>query len=69
MAAWRFYNNPRIAFHELVEPLQKYTRQRLAATRAPVVLLMHDWCKLSYPGLPPSVIRRNWPRPTITGMS
>lgn len=50
MAAWRFYNNGRIEFSELIEPLREYTRRQLTATEAPVVMLVHDWCKLSYPG-------------------
>jgi hypothetical protein len=50
MAAWRFYNNPRIELVELIQPLREYTRQRLAVAPAPVVMLVHDWCKLSYPG-------------------
>ena len=50
MGAWRFFNNPRISFAELIEPLRKSARQALAATGAPVVMLVHDWCKLSYPG-------------------
>jgi hypothetical protein len=49
MAAWRFYNNPRVELSELVEPLRDYARQQLAVTSAPVVLLVHDWSKLSYP--------------------
>lgn len=50
MAAWRFYNNARVEFRELIEPLREYTRRQLAATKAPVVMLVHDWSKLSYPG-------------------
>jgi hypothetical protein len=50
MAAWRFYNNPRIEMVELIEPLREYARRQLAQTDAPVVMLVHDWCKLSYPG-------------------
>jgi hypothetical protein len=50
MAAWRFYNNPRIEMGELIEPLREYARRRLAQSDAPVVMLVHDWCKLSYPG-------------------
>ena len=50
MAAWRFYNNPRVEMGELIEPLREYARQQLAATKAGVVMLVHDWCKLSYPG-------------------
>lgn len=49
MAAWRFYNNPRVDFDELIEPLRDYARQQLAVTSAPVVMLVHDWSKLSYP--------------------
>ena len=47
MAAWRFYNNPRIEMSELIEPLREHTRQQLLATGAPVVILVHDWSKLS----------------------
>ena len=50
MAAWRFYNNSRVEPAELMEPLREYARRQLAATNAGVVLLIHDWCKLSYPG-------------------
>ena len=50
MAAWRFYNNPRIEMSELIEPLREHTRQQLLATGAPVVMLVHDWSKLSYQG-------------------
>jgi|CXWL01.1.fsa_nt_gi hypothetical protein len=50
MAAWRFYNNPRIEMVELIEPLREYARRQLAQTDTPVVMLVHDWCKLSYPG-------------------
>ena len=50
MAAWRFYNNPRIEMVELIEPLREYARRQLAQTKAPFVMLVHDWCKLSYPG-------------------
>jgi len=49
-AAWRFYNNPRIELRELVEPLRDYVRRQLADSRAPFVLLVHDWSKLSFPG-------------------
>jgi hypothetical protein len=50
MAAWRFYNNPRIEMSELIEPLREYARQQLVATDARVVMLVHDWSKLSYKG-------------------
>ena len=50
MAAWRFYNNPRIEMTELIEPLREHARRQLLATNARVVMLVHDWSKLSYPG-------------------
>jgi hypothetical protein len=50
MAAWRFYNNPRIEMRELIEPLRAYVRQQTTATDASYVMLVHDWSKLSYPG-------------------
>ena len=50
MAAWRFYNNPRVEMSELVQPLREHARQQLATTDSPVVMLVHDWSKLSYPG-------------------
>jgi hypothetical protein len=50
MAAWRFYNNSRVELAELVQPLRQYARQQLAAEGAPIVMLVHDWSKLSYPG-------------------
>lgn len=50
MAAWRFYNNPRIALAELIIPLREHARRQLAETQPAVVLLVHDWSKLSYPG-------------------
>jgi hypothetical protein len=50
MGAYRFYNNDRVEFSELIQPMREYACQRLEETGAPVVLLVHDWCKLSYPG-------------------
>jgi hypothetical protein len=47
-AAWRFFNNERIAFSALVEPLRAAGRSGASDLRAPFVLLAHDWCKLSY---------------------
>lgn len=46
----RFYNNERVALSELIEPLRDYVREQVGASRAPFVLVAHDWCKLSYPG-------------------
>jgi len=48
MGAWRFYNNSRIEMRELIEPLRAYAREQLVATEARVVMLVHDWSKLSY---------------------
>jgi hypothetical protein len=50
MAAWRFYNNPRIELSELIEPLRAYARRQVSETSASLVLVVHDWSKLSYPG-------------------
>ena len=33
-----------------MEPLRQLARQKLAGVSTPVVLLIHDLCKLSYPG-------------------
>lgn len=49
-AAWRFYNNERVTLPELVVPLRDYAREQVAASKAPFVLVAHDWCKLSFPG-------------------
>lgn len=50
MAAWRFYNNPRIELAELVQPLREAARRHLDRQGCDVVLLVHDWSKLSFPG-------------------
>ncbi len=50
MGAWRFFNNLRTSFAELLEPLREASRLALQATGAPVVLLVQDRCKLSDPG-------------------
>lgn len=47
-AAWRFYNNERVTFRALVEPLRETGRQQLANEQAKFALLVHDWCKLSF---------------------
>src|SRR5437588_8838438 len=47
-AAWRFLNNDRVTLPALVDPLRTVGRERASATRAPFLLLVHDWCKLSY---------------------
>jgi hypothetical protein len=47
-AAWRFLNNPRVTLPALAAPLRAVGRERAEATQAPFLLLVHDWCKLSY---------------------
>lgn len=49
-AAWRFYNNERIEFQELIAPLRKYVQTQVSATQSPFLLVAHDWSKLSFPG-------------------
>lgn len=46
--AWRFLNNDRITLPALAEPLREVGRQRVETLEAPFVLLVHDWCKLSF---------------------
>lgn len=47
-AAWRFFNNERVALAALVEPLREVGRDAVGDLRAPFVLLVHDWSKLSF---------------------
>jgi hypothetical protein len=47
---WRFLNNDRVTFEELIVPLQDFARIACASVSAPFVLVAHDWSKLSYPG-------------------
>lgn len=47
-AAWRFLNNENVTLPVLAEPLQQAAREGCAASDSPFVLIMHDWCKLSY---------------------
>ena len=47
-AAWRFLNNENVSLAALAEPLQQAAREGCAASASPFVLIMHDWCKLSY---------------------
>lgn len=47
-AVWRFLNNGRIPLAALVEPLRDVGRTRANETEAAFVLLIHDWCKLSF---------------------
>jgi hypothetical protein len=47
-AAWRFLNNDRVSLAALIEPLRQVGRDRVRDSAADFVLLVHDWCKLSY---------------------
>ena len=50
MAAYRFYSNDRISMAELIAPLRQYARWQIADSGSDLVLLVHDWTKLSYGG-------------------
>jgi hypothetical protein len=47
-AAWRFLNNTRVTLPALVEPLRAVGRDRLARSKMPFALLIHDWSKLAF---------------------
>jgi hypothetical protein len=47
-AAWRFFNNERVSFAALIEPLRAAGRSCALDSQASFVLLAHDWCKLRY---------------------
>lgn len=49
-AAWRFYNNERIEFQELVAPLRNYVQTQVSSTNSAFLIVAHDWSKLSFPG-------------------
>ena len=49
-AAWRFYNNERVEFRELVEPMREYVRTQVCSMPSPFLIVAHDWSKLSFPG-------------------
>jgi hypothetical protein len=49
-AAWRFYNNERIEFPELVAPLRNYVQTEVSSTNSAFLIVAHDWSKLSFPG-------------------
>ena len=49
-AAWRFYNNDRIQFQELITPLIGYVRDQAGSIESSFLLIAQDWCKLSFPG-------------------
>lgn len=47
-AAWRFLNNDRVTLPVLAEPLREVGRNACRAIDSPFVMLVHDWCKLSF---------------------
>jgi hypothetical protein len=47
-ATWRFLNNERVGLPDLVEPLREVARNSVRELKSRFVLLVHDWCKLSF---------------------
>jgi Transposase DDE domain len=47
-AAWRFLNNERITLAALVQPLREVGRRRAEDLHSPFLMLVHDWCKLTF---------------------
>lgn len=47
-AAWRFLNNDRVSLPALVQPLREVGVARCESLESDFVLLVHDWCKLSF---------------------
>jgi len=47
-AAWRFLNNERVTLAALVQPLREVGRRRAEDLQSPFLLLVHDWCKLTF---------------------
>jgi len=47
-AAWRFFNNPRVEFSSLAQPLREAGRVGCLQSESKFVLLAHDWSKLDY---------------------
>lgn len=47
-AAWRFYNNQRVALEDLAEPLIACGSQALSGCGDRYGLLVHDWSRLAY---------------------
>jgi hypothetical protein len=47
-AAWRFLNNDRVTLPALAEPLREVGRNACRTIESPFVMLVHDWCKLSF---------------------
>jgi hypothetical protein len=44
----RFLNHEDVTLPALIEPLQEAIRKALAASNAPVALVIHDWCMFSF---------------------
>jgi hypothetical protein len=42
-AAWRFYNNERIEFPELVAPLRNYVQTQVSSMNSAFLIVAHDW--------------------------
>lgn len=49
-AAWRFLNNDRVSLCDLAEPLREAGRASAEALQEPFVMVIHDWCKVSFEG-------------------
>jgi hypothetical protein len=47
-AAWRFLNNDRVGLPQLIDPIRQVGRSRIQRLNSRFVLLVHDWCKVSY---------------------
>lgn len=47
-ATWRFLNNDRVTLPALAEPLREVGLERAKASDAPFVMLVFDWCKLTF---------------------
>lgn len=47
-ACWRFLNNERVTLPALAEPLRREGIARAKASEAPFVMLVFDWCKLTF---------------------
>lgn len=47
-AAWRFYQNERVTYQQLGEPLVTCGREALIDSKADYILVAHDWSHLDY---------------------
>lgn len=46
--AYRFLNNERVSLAHLIAPLREAGRRQAEQSAVPFLLLVHDWCKLSF---------------------